>query len=530
VPDQQREIATKPSMISALALAVLVASCAAAPGSAAVAERPPVGGAPLDRVDQVAFLDRITWGATPSAAAHLRAVGNTRFLDEQLRADPAAPLPGAIAGQIDAMSITTVPLAQIAGELEHRVREARALGDDMAKKAALKDVQADYERLARETQARHLLRALYSPAQLQEQMTWFWLNHFSVFRGKRDIRVLVADYDDTLRRHGLGRFRDLLAATMHHPAMLRYLDNENNALGHGNENYARELLELHTLGVDGGYTQADVQALARVLTGVGVRIDDPAAPPQPLPRERIAGYVREGLFEFNPRRHDFSDKVLLGTTIQGRGLAEIDQVVDLLSRHPATARFVSRKIAGYFIGDEPPPALVDSLAATFQRTDGDIAAVLRALFTSPQFAASIEAHADFKDPVHYVVSAVRMAYDERPILNPQPMVNWVNRLGEGLYNRTTPDGYPTNAASWAGPGQMTTRFEIARAIGSGSAGLFRVEGQPSDRPAFPQLANALYYDALRSRLAPATLQALDQAVSPQEWNGFLLSSPEFMYR
>ncbi|HUN90908.1 MAG TPA: DUF1800 domain-containing protein [Burkholderiaceae bacterium] len=518
--------------LPAVLAALLVASCA--PVSPQV---PPQVGLPaaaplatsLERADPVALLDRISWGATPSAAAHVRAVGNARYLAEQLRPYPEAPLPPAVARQIDAMTISTTPVARLAVDLERRMREARALPDEAARQDAVRAVQAEYERIGREAQARHLLRALYSPAQLQEQMTWFWLNHFSVFRHKHNLRVLVADYDDALRQHALGRFRDLLAASIHHPAMLRYLDNENNAAGHGNENYARELLELHTLGVDGGYTQADVQALARVLTGLGVRLDDPAgAPPPRLRREHAAEYVRDGLFEFNPNRHDYQDKVLLGTTIRGRGLAEVDQVVDLLSRHPATARFVSRKLATYFIGDDPAPALVERMANAFRGSDGDIPTVLRALFTSPQFAASLE-H-EFKDPMHYVVSAVRLAYDERPILNPKPMVNWLNRLGEGLYDHTTPDGYPMGAASWNGPGQMTTRFEIARALGNGSAGLFRGEEAGADQPAFPQLANPVYYDSLRRRLAPGTQQALEQATSPQEWNGFLLSSPEFMYR
>ena len=137
----------------------------------------------------------------------------------------------------------------------------------------------------------------------------------------------------------------------------------------------------------------------------------------------------------------------------------------------------------------------------------------------------------FRDPVHYVVASVRMAYEDRPILNANPMVNWLNRMGEGLYNRQTPDGYPLAAASWQSPGQMTTRFEIARTIGTGSAGLFRTEdAQPKERPAFPQLSNALYHEALRATLGPATRRALDEAATPQEWNTFLLSSPEWMNR
>jgi uncharacterized protein (DUF1800 family) len=511
-------------MVLGVVIAALAACTSSGPRAASSAD-----AAALDRLDPIALADRITWGATASTAAHARAVGSARFVAEQLRPVADAPLPDPIARQIAAMTISTTPATQLAVQLEQRAREARAAPDEETRQAGIKEVQAEYERLAREAQARNLLRDLYSPAQLQEQMTWFWLNHFSVFRGKHNLRVLVADYDDTVRRHALGRFRDLLAATIHHPAMLRYLDNENNAAAHGNENYARELLELHTLGVDGGYTQADVQALARVLTGLGVRLDDPAtsAPPK-LPRDLAGDYFRDGLVEFSPRRHDYGDKLLLGRTIHGRGPAEIDEVIDLLARHPSTARFVSRKLAAYFVGDEPAPALVDRMAAAFTRSDGDIPTVLEALFTSPQFAASL--HTDFKDPIHYVVSAVRLAYDDRPILNAQPMVNWLNRLGEGLYNHSTPDGYPLASANWDGPGQMTTRFEIARAIGSGSAGLFRGEGATSDQPAFPQLANPVYYEAMRPRLAPATAQALEQAATPQEWNGFLLSSPEFMYR
>jgi uncharacterized protein (DUF1800 family) len=318
-------------------------------------------------------------------------------------------------------------------------------------------------------------------------------------------------------------------ATLEHPAMLQYLDNAQNAVGHINENYARELLELHTLGVDGGYTQHDVQELARVLTGFGVDLKDPGDAPPKVRRELAGQYVRDGLFEFNPNRHDYGDKVILGRTIRGRGRDELDEVIDLLSRHPATARHLSVKLARYFVADEPPPALVDRMAREFERSDGDIAAVLRVVFESPEFAASLRNR--FKDPVHYVVSAVRLAYDGKPILNAGPMINWLNRMGEGLYNRATPDGYPLTESAWTGPGQLAVRFEIARAIGSGSAGLFKSDGPaPMERAAFPQLANALYYGALKDSLAAATVQALDQAASPQEWNMLLLSSPEFMMR
>lgn len=360
---------------------------------------------------------------------------------------------------------------------------------------------------------------------MQEQLTWFWFNHFNVHQYKANLRVMVGDYEQGLRERSLGRFRDLLGYTTHHPAMLRYLDNEQNAAGHINENYARELLELHTLGIGGGYSQRDVQELARVLTGLGVNLGDNRPKLKPAFE---AQYRRDGLMEFNPARHDFGDKQLLGTTVKGRGLAELDQVLDLLARHPSTARFVSRQLAQYFVADEPPPALVERMAARWQQTDGRIAEVMRTMIASPEFEASL-GH-KFKDPTHYVVSAVRLAYADKVVLNTGPMIGWLYRLGQAPYNRQTPDGYPLDQNAWAGPGQMTTRFEIARAIGSGSAGLFKLDGEKQDRPAFPQLANPLYYEGIAPRLAAATQQALGQATSPQEWNTFLLASPDFMNR
>ena len=440
---------------------------------------------------------------------------------------PATRLPESVNTQIQAMAISQQSMVTLVQTLEQRNKDANALTDDDAKKAAQQSYQTELNRLSREAATRHILRDLYSPNQIQEQMSWFWLNHFSIFQYKSNIRPMLADYEEVaIRPRALGKFRDLLQAVAYHPAMLRYLDNEQNASGRLNENFARELMELHTLGVGAGYSQRDVQELARVLTGVGVnlQLNNPNIKPD-LQRY----YVRRGLFEFNPARHDFGGKQLLGQPLQGKGLAEVDEALDRLARHPATAGFISRKLAQYWLADEPPKALVERMRQTFLRSDGDIAETLKTLFISPEFSQG--AGRKFKDPMRYVISAVRLAYDDKTILNAGPILNWLSRMGEPMYGRQTPDGYPLNASAWASPGQMATRFEIAKAIGSGNAGLFKSEGpQPVERAAFPQLSNALYYQAIARTLSPGTRKALDQATSAQEWNTFLLSSPEMMAR
>jgi uncharacterized protein (DUF1800 family) len=481
------------------------------------------------RPGQVQWLNRVTWGATAAAANSVAVAGPESFLDHQLHPAPHPAMLPVVQEQIAAMTISQKPLDQMVYDLEQQRKDADAITDDDKKKAAQQAYQQELNRIGREAATRSLLRALYSPAQLQEQMTWFWMNHFNVHQYKSNIRVLIGDYEEhAIRAHALGRFRDLLGATVHHPAMLRYLDNEQNAAGHLNENYARELMELHTLGVNGGYAQSDVQELARILTGAGVNVNPNAKPPNLKPQLQNQ-YVRDGLFEFNPNRHDYGDKMFLGKPVKGRGLAEVDEALDRLARHPSTARFISHKLAVYFVADDPPPQLVEHMAQVFQSSGGDISATLRAMFVTAEFTRSLGGK--FKDPMHYVVSAVRLAYDDKPILNAGPMINWLNRMGEPLFAHATPDGYPLTQSAWASSGQMTTRFEIAKAIGSGSAGLFKTDGpQPQERAAFPQLANALYYQALQKSLGDATRQALDQANSPQEWNMYLLASPEFMHR
>ena len=509
-----------------IALALLTAGCAAPTphGPAGGGSLIPTHGATPSAAQDTAWLDRLTWGATTSGLAELRRNGRAAWLDAQLRGD--APLPADLQASIASLSISQRELPGLVMDMEAQRKAADATADDASKAAAQQAYQQAMSKLARESAARALWLAAYSPNQLQEQLTWFWFNHFNVHQYKHNLRAMVGDYEQGLRERSLGRFRDLLGYTAHHPAMLRYLDNEQNASGRINENYARELLELHTLGVEGNhYSQRDVQELARVLTGLGVNLTDNEPKIKPEMRSK---YVRRGLMEFNPARHDFGDKQVLGLTIHGRGLGEVDEVLDALARHPATARFVSRQLAQAFVADTPPPALVDRMAQRWLQTDGRIAEVMRTMITSPEFEASLGRK--FKDPTHYVVSAVRLAYDRKLVLNTGPMLNWLNRLGQAPYNRQTPDGYALDESAWAGPGQMTTRFEIARAVGSGSAGLFRVDGEKTDRPAFPQIAQPVFYEGISPRLAEATRQTLEQAASPQEWNTFLLASPEFMRR
>jgi len=505
---------------TAILAAGLLAACATTDSS----QLQPASSSSLSP-QSLQWLDRITWGPNAASARDLKDVGTERFLERQLRAEET--LPASVTQQIAGMSFVQLPLDRLVMQLEQQRKEAEAIADAERKKAAQEAYQQALTRVANEAASRSLLRDLYSPNQLQEQMIWFWFNHFNVFLNKDNLRAMVGDFEErAIRPHALGRFRDLLVATMRHPAMLRYLDNEQNAVGHINENYARELMELHTLGVNGGYTQRDVQELARVLTGLGINATDKT------PGVRLdlkTQYIRDGLFEFNPNRHDYGDKEFLGRRIHGRGLAEIDEVADLLSRHPSTAQFVSRKLAVYFVADDPPKLLTEHMAATFQRSDGDIAATLRTMFQSPEFVASL-GH-KFKDPLHFVVSGVRFAYDGKPILNPLPMTAWLNRLGEPLYGRPTPDGYPLTQTTWASAGQMNARFEIARIVGTSSAGLFKLSAaDATEQPAFPQMATGLYYEAVAPALDSPTRSALEAAKSPQEWNMFLLASPEFMYR
>jgi uncharacterized protein (DUF1800 family) len=471
------------------------------------------------------WLERLTFGVNSGVLAEYQKLGRNGFLEAQLRGADER-LPQAVAQDLAQLPLGEFDAARVVMSVAAEQKRINALPEGPDKQAARQKLNEQGNQAAYEARRRELLRAIYSPAQLKEQMVWFWLNHFSVYEQKANVRWLVGDYSEqAIRPHALGHFRDLVMATLEHPAMLQYLDNAQNAAGHINENYARELMELHTLGVDGGYSQHDVQELARVLTGVGI-----ASPQPPQLRPELRGYyVRAGAFEFNPARHDFGPKTLLGHPLTGHGIAEVAAAVDLLVHQRACARFVSHKLAVYFVGDDPPAALVDRMAQTFRDSDGDIAAVLRTLFMSRELAAL--AGRKFKDPMQYVLSAVRLAYDTRLIQNMHPVTGWLAALGEPEFGHQTPDGYSLQDAAWTSSGQMSRRFEIARSIGYGSAGLFDPEnGGPATVVGFPLLTTPVYYGVLEPSLSAQTRSALERARSQQEWNLYLLASPEFNSR
>nr|WP_315595069.1 DUF1800 domain-containing protein [uncultured Cupriavidus sp.] len=513
-------------LIALLAIPVLLAACAQTP-SRDVAVQGVLSSADLR------WLNTVSFGADQASVQRLQAIGRQRYLEEQLKLPLADP--PRLAQAIAALPVSQGDALQRMQALREERQRIDTLGDDAAKQQAREMLNRQGRELVLDTGRRHLLRALYSPAQLREQMTWFWMNHFTVYAGKGRVRYALADYEEhAIRPRALGKFRDLLMATVTSPAMLEYLDNAQSAANRVNENYARELMELHTLGVSGGasgsrYTQQDVQELARVLTGLGINAR--GEPPRIGPG-RAALYRSNGLFEFNPNRHDFGPKRLLGHAIEPRGFAEVEEAVSILAREPATARFISTRLATYFVADNPPAKLIDQMSATFTRTDGDIGAVLTTMFLSPSFDTVPANDArKFKDPMVFVVSSMRLAYDGRPVSNLRPVINWLNQLGEPLYGHVAPDGYPSMESAWASSGQMVKRFEIARAIGSGPAGLFAGEdGQPGAQRGFPMPNGRMFYSTMEATLGPATRQALAQAGSQQEWNTVLLSSPEWMQR
>lgn len=318
-----------------------------------------------------------------------------------------------------------------------------------------------------------LLRAVYSSRQLEEVLADFWFNHFNVYLDKGADHYLVTEYErDAIRPRVLGRFRDLLEATAKSPAMLFYLDNwqsvgpnspaarvRGNRQRRGlNENYGRELMELHTLGVDGGYTQKDVTEVARCFTGWTIQ--------QPQ---------RGGKFFFNPRMHDTGEKVVLGVTIPpGGGMEDGERVLDILSHSPATAHFISKKLAMRFVADQPPPALVDQMAQTFLKTDGDLREVMRTMLKSKEFWSVGAYRSKLKSPLEMVASAVRAVNGDVDFAF--ALANQLAQLGEPLYRKIEPTGYSNSSQEWLNSAGLLARMNFALQLAGNKVPGVKVEG------------------------------------------------------
>ena len=393
------------------------------------------------------------------------------------------------------------------------------------------------QRIIAELQASRILRAVYSERQLQEVMVDFWTNHFNVFAGKGADRWLLPAYDrDTIRPHVMSKFSTLLQATAQSPAMLFYLDNFQSVSPNArqrlrapqqqrrgiNENYARELMELHTLGVDGGYTQKDVQEVARCFTGWtifqprggGAAVNAMLGEP---------GRRNAGSFFFNARVHDDGEKIFLGHKIlAGGGIKDGLMVLDILAKHPSTAKFIATKLVRHFVADNPPASLVDRVAAVFTKSEGDIRETLKAIFFSNEFNSREAYRAKIKRPFELVVSAIRTLGADT---NGGPGTHqWIARMGEPLYGFQTPNGYSDAAESWVNTGGLLERMNFGIALASN-----RVQGTRVD------LGKLTMEESLKMILAGEVSQAtretlvkqVDQSDPVAKVVGLILGTPEF---
>jgi len=428
-------------------------------------------------------------------------------------------------------------------------------------------------RVVEELAMAKMTRAIYSDRQLQQVMDDFWFNHFNVFAGKGEDRYYLTSYErDVIQPHALGKFKDLVTATAKSPAMLFYLDNflsadpraaqrlaEQRAMGQRarggfgrfrrplqspqtvhkkkqerglNENYGRELMELHTLGVDGGYTQKDVNEVARCFTGWTIE----------KPRE-------DPKFKFDERIHDPDPKIVLGKKIRAGGLKDGEQVIELLARHPSTAKFISTKLARRFVSDNPPPALVARMADSFRKSDGDIREVLHTLIYSPEFWSRDAYRAKIKTPFEFVVSTVRALGTDTDTA--MPLVQWVGRIGAPLYQCQPPTGYSDKAEAWVNAGALLNRLNFSLALAGN-----RVRGSRTDAAALlgpssstdsKELLDRAVKLFLGGQAGPATIETLQKQLDdPQIMQarlddpakladlsvitGLVLGAPEFQRR
>jgi uncharacterized protein (DUF1800 family) len=495
-------------------------------------------------------LNRLSLGLRPGDVDAVKKSGIEAYIQQQLHPE-TIPQPPALTQELSELdTLRLSPLQLFTQTSPPNTRPGQPLTPEQRKAYRQK---AGYV-LDQAIQAR-LHQATESPRQLQEVMVDFWYNHFNVFSQKGADRLLVGVYEQqAIRPYVFGRFRDLLAATARHPAMLFYLDNWQNTSPDApsnskrkqglNENYARELMELHTLGVDGGYTQQDVIALAKIFTGWTFR------------RSAQPGVDANG-FYFDAKRHDYSDKVFLGRIIKGSGMAEAEQALDMLAKHPATARHLSFKLAQYFVSDQPPKPLVDKLAQKFLASNGNIRETLTTLFRSPEFQDSRIHRAKFKTPYQYVVSALRSTGTD--LENFRPIQGVLQQLGMPLYGCLTPDGYKNTADVWLNPDAITRRINFATTLASGRLPMplatpaaiatqtvltaeksVGKSAQPSPGMSSPAVMNRLTLAVkpvdpaqLSQTLGQSFSVKTQQAIAKSPANlqaALMLGSPEFMYR
>ncbi|HSL48079.1 MAG TPA: DUF1800 domain-containing protein [Candidatus Deferrimicrobiaceae bacterium] len=520
-------------------IGLIAAACASAPAPAPrVAPAAPVPSAaslqlpasPLTPDQQILHvLNRLGYGPRPGDVDRMRAMGIAAYIERQLDArripDPAVEQ--ALAGY-PVLALGTAELVRDYPLPPPQVRQRLASGE-MSRREVMEMYPAERRPVvvAAQLQAARVTRAVMSERQLEEVMVGFWFNHFNVYAQKGPVRWMVPAYErEAIRPYALGRFRDLVLATARHPAMLFYLDNWVSTRadfvvpggpGAGrrvglNENYARELLELHTLGVEGGYTQQDVIEVARCFTGWS--IDRPQ---------------QGGGFVFRPLAHDRGTKRVLGQAIAaGGGQEDGERVIDILVRHESTARFVSAKLARRFVSDDPPAALVERAAATFRRSDGDIRAVLATIFTSPEFWSAEAYRAKIKTPLEVVASAVR-ALDGRIVAagageNARAggisLARAVGRLGEPLYEAQPPTGYPDRAEAWVNSGALLGRMNFALGLAHNRFPGARVDvpgflvGTDRSRPA--QVLDRLLAVVLHGEASPRTRGVLAAQIESSE--------------
>jgi uncharacterized protein (DUF1800 family) len=528
----------------------------------------------------VHVLNRLGFGARPGDVERVKAMGLETYINQQLNPEKIAdtvaenrvrdlsvlnmttaelyekyPQPGQLLRQLQARGMLPEDLAEArenrvkgegnakAGEMPGQAAPANQLNNEKYRKVIEEYYRENGlqrpQRIIAELQASRILRAVYSERQLHEVMVDFWTNHFNIFANKGADRWLLPAYDrDTIRPHAMGKFSTLLQATAQSPAMLFYLDNFQSVSPNANagrrqrrginENYARELMELHTLGVDGGYTQKDVQEVARCFTGWTIfQPRGGAAAVNAMLGE--AGRRNAGTFFFNARVHDDGEKTVLGNKISaGGGIKDGLTVLDILARHPSTAKFIATKLVRHFVADDPPAALVDRVAAAFTKSDGDIRETLKAIFFSKEFNSAEAYRAKIKRPFELAVSAIRALGAET---NGGPGTHqWIARMGEPLYGFQTPNGYSDAAESWVNTGGLLERMNFGLALADN-----RVQGTKVNLSPLTGDQARVMDESLRMLLAgeisaatkETLLKQLGQKDPATKVVGLILGTPEF---